>query len=69
MPANLRSGLSTAAVDLGLGDMLRTQLTDETDEQRRQRLAAAAAQRALGGTGIGRGAVASLFGGMSGTGY
>jgi hypothetical protein len=31
-----------AAADLGLGDMLRTQLDDETEEMKRRRLAGAA---------------------------
>lgn len=34
-----QSNYSASAIDLGLGDMLRQQTKDETDEQRRKRLA------------------------------
>jgi len=60
-PKNL--GLTTAATDLGLGDMLGQQTQDETDEQRKKRLAAM--QQGTGG-----GAAMDLLGGMgSGRGY
>lgn len=59
-------GLSPAAADLGigLGDMLRTQVQDETEEQRRKRLMQMT-ERATGG---GSPAVGSLFGGLLGPG-
>jgi len=58
-------GLSPAVADLGLGDMLRTQLDDETEEQRRRRLQAQQAQKALTGAGMG-GAAQALFGNGNG---
>lgn len=58
-PKNI--GISTAATDLGLGDMLGQQTQDETEEARKKRLAAmqqaggGAAMDLLGGMGGGRG--------------
>lgn len=54
-------GLSPAATDLGLGSMLKEQVANETDEQRRKRMqmqqqrmqmGSASNMLGLGGTGI-----------------
>lgn len=58
MPAN--SGGLGAVGDLGLGDMLGQQVKDETDEQRKKRMAELAQQQSMGATGSM--AVTSLFG-------
>jgi hypothetical protein len=55
-------GLSPAASDLGLGDMLREQVADQTDEERRRRLARMQ-QQALTPASAGS-AIADLLGGM-----
>ena len=49
------------ASDLGLGDMLGAQVAGETDEERKKRLAALAAQR--NGVGSPMSAIADVFGG------
>lgn len=41
-------GLSSASMDLGLGDNLQQQLKDETDEQRKKRLLMQQQRMALG---------------------
>lgn len=51
-----------AASDLGLGGALGQQVADETDEQRKKRLAMMQQQQALGPAGSL--AVNSIFGGM-----
>lgn len=53
-------GLSPAGADLGLGDMLGQQVKDETDEQRKKRMAQIQQQQSLGPAGSM--AVTSLFG-------
>lgn len=63
----IKNMMSMAVTDLGLGDMLRNQLDQETDEQRQKRLTALRAQQALGTFTPSRGALASLFGGVGGT--
>lgn len=55
---------SLAAADLGLGEALREQVTDETDEQRKKRLAQAQERQMLGPQGSL--AVTSLFGSRGG---
>ncbi len=63
LPAN-SAGLSPAAGDLGLGGMLRDQVQNETDEERRKRMAQMQEGQMLPGGSM---AVNSLFGsrGMS----
>lgn len=59
-PANPKNmGLTSAATDLGLGDMLGQQTQDETEDARKKRLAAMQ-------QGIGGGAAMDLLGGMGG---
>lgn len=60
-PKNM--ALSPAATDLGLGDMLRTQTEDETEEQRRKRLAAQQMQSGVNPLSLG---TQMLFGGGGG---
>jgi hypothetical protein len=63
-------GLSPAAFDLGLGDMLGEQVAGETEELRKKRMQQMEERRALGPSGSL--AVASLFGprgGVPGAGY
>lgn len=55
-------GFSQAATDLGLGDMLRQQVEDETDDERKKRMARMQ-QQALTPAGSGS-AVMDLLGGM-----
>jgi hypothetical protein len=67
---NPMPGLSAAATDLGLGDMLGQQVSGETEEARKKRMAEIAQRQALGPAGSL--AVTSLFGtrgGMPGGGY
>ena len=56
-----------AAADLGLGGALGQQVQDETEEQRKKRMAQMQQQQMLGPAGSL--AVTSLFGGKSGAGY
>jgi RecA/RadA recombinase len=63
-------GLSPAANDLGLGDMLGQQVAGETEEQRKKRMLELQQRRQMGPTGSL--AVTSLFGangGLPGAGY
>lgn len=63
-------GLGGAADDLGLGGQLSQQVTDETEEQRKKRMAQLQEQQSLGASGSL--AVTSLLGpraGMSGGSY
>lgn len=53
-------GLSPAASDLGLGDMLSQQVAGETEEERKKRMAQIQQQQQLGPSGSL--AVTSLFG-------
>jgi hypothetical protein len=62
----LSTGVSGVATDLGLGGQLSQQVKDETDEERKKRLAQAQQQSLLGPAGSL--AVSSLFGGMGGPG-
>lgn len=55
---------SPAAAALGLGDLLTQQVTDETDEARKKRMAEIAQRQQLGPAGSL--AVTSLFGPMGG---
>ena len=56
-----------AGPDLGMGDMLQTQLADETEEQRKRRLLMQQQRAALGGgSGLPAPASNALFGGISG---
>lgn len=66
MLSQISSGLSAAAGDLGLGGMLRDQVQNETEEERRKRMAQMQEQQTLGPAGSM--AVNSLFGskGMNG---
>lgn len=66
MLSQISSGLSAAAGDLGLGGMLRDQVQNETEEERRKRMAQMQEQQTLGPGGSM--AVNSLFGskGMNG---
>lgn len=59
MPPN-SPGLSPAANDLGLGDMLSQQVAGETEEQRKKRMAELAQRQQLGPQNSL--AVTSLFG-------
>jgi hypothetical protein len=59
MPAS-SPGLSPAGADLGLGDMLSAQVSGETQEQRKKRMAEVAQQQAMGP--FASMAVTSLFG-------
>jgi hypothetical protein len=52
--------LSQASADLGLGDMLQQQVQNETEEERKKRMAQAAQRHSLGTSGSL--AVTSLFG-------
>lgn len=72
MPNNMSLGMSPAATDLGLGDMLGQQVKDETEEQRKKRLldqqqrslmGPAANMLGLGGSGNVSGSAALGFGG------
>jgi len=54
-----------ASVDLGLGDQLSQQVQDETEEERKKRMAQSQQQSLLGPAGSL--AVFSLFGGMGGS--
>ena len=65
--ANGSIGLSPAGAQLGLGSLLADQVSTETDELRRKRLAELAGRPDLAGTG-GRAALASPLGSMFGFG-
>lgn len=63
-------GLSPAAIDLGLGDLLGEQVAGETEEARKKRMLELQQKQQLGPAGSM--AVTSLFGargGMPGAGY
>jgi hypothetical protein len=69
LPTN-SAGLSPAGESLGLGDMLSQQVSGETEEQRKKRMAQLQQQQQLGPAGSM--AVTSLFGvsaGARGAGY
>lgn len=51
MAANSADGLSPAGAALGLGDMLGQQVSGETEEQRKKRMAQLEMQRAVGPSG------------------
>jgi hypothetical protein len=55
-------GLSPAGTQLGLGELLRGQVADETDELRRKRLAQMAGRLDFAGGNGGRAALASPLG-------
>jgi hypothetical protein len=61
MAAANPTNLSGAAGDLGLGDMLGQQVANETDEQRRKRMAQMAQDKNMSPAAI------SLLGGYSGS--
>jgi hypothetical protein len=61
LPATNPTNLSGAASDLGLGDMLGQQVSAETDEQRRKRLAQMQQDKNMSPAAI------SLLGGYSGS--
>lgn len=69
MAVNGLSPIGAAATDLGMGDMLGQQVADETEEQRKKRMAEQARQQQLGPAGSL--AVTSLFGprGLPSAGY
>jgi hypothetical protein len=57
-----RTGLSPAVADLGLGDLLGQQVSDETEEARKKRMALMQERRMIGPAGSP--ATLSLFGGL-----
>jgi hypothetical protein len=61
LPATNQTGLTGAASDLGLGDMLGQQVANETDEQRKKRMAHMAQDKNMSPAAI------SLLGGYSGS--
>lgn len=64
LPSN-STGYPSAADALGLGDMLSNQVADETEEQRKKRMAEQQQRQMLGPAGSL--AVTSLFGARGGT--
>lgn len=65
LPQN-NPGYSAAGSDLGLGDMLSKQVSDETDEERKKRMAQMQQRQLMGPAGSL--AVTSLFGANGGAG-
>lgn len=60
-------GLSPAVQSLGLGDMLNSQVKDETEEERKKRMLQVQQQDLMGPAGSP--ATRALFGGPSGLGF
>jgi hypothetical protein len=62
--AAANGGLSPAATDLGLGDLLSQQVQDETEEQRKKRMQQMQQQSGVGGGMASSPANLALFGGL-----